>query len=117
MYTYIYTSRPELVRKFLKMSEKPNFIEKVSKFTGSLARHIANGMAGVPDDILAHRLEMCRTCPLLVENQCSLCGCFVEIKTKWASEECPHTPKKWTAYKTGDEVPKPACIPCQAKTK
>ncbi len=31
----------------------------------------------------------CSACPHLVGDQCSLCSCFVSVKTSLASEACP----------------------------
>ncbi|WP_244265265.1 DUF6171 family protein [Leptospira kmetyi] len=39
------------------------------------------------------RLEVCLSCPFLVKRifseQCSVCFCFVRLKTKVKSESCP----------------------------
>lgn len=36
------------------------------------------------------RLNICQTCSHLtkVTRQCSLCGCFVDMKTRYAKAEC-----------------------------
>ncbi|EKR98081.1 DUF6171 family protein [Leptospira mayottensis] len=43
------------------------------------------------------RLEICFACPLLLKGflleRCSVCGCFVRLKTKLKYESCPI--KKW----------------------
>ncbi|WP_347277582.1 DUF6171 family protein [Leptospira weilii] len=39
------------------------------------------------------RLETCLSCPLLLKGflseRCSVCGCFVRLKTKFKGERCP----------------------------
>ncbi|EKR55197.1 DUF6171 family protein (plasmid) [Leptospira interrogans] len=46
---------------------------------------------------LDHRLEICLSCSLLLKGflseRCSVCGCFVRLKTKLKQESCPI--KKW----------------------
>ncbi|WP_232424453.1 DUF6171 family protein [Leptospira alstonii] len=44
-------------------------------------------------DFSKKRLETCLSCPLILKGflseQCSVCGCFVRLKTKLKSESCP----------------------------
>ena len=37
----------------------------------------------------AARLEKCRTCGLLHEGTCALCGCYVELRLARAGKGCP----------------------------
>jgi hypothetical protein len=41
------------------------------------------------------RLLVCHECPHAQENRCSLCGCYLSIKTTLAASECPAG--KWVA--------------------
>lgn len=45
-------------------------------------------------EIAEKRMGICNECPrLLRTNQCSLCGCFMHLKTKLSKAECPEG--KW----------------------
>lgn len=38
----------------------------------------------------AERMDICKTCPELgALNRCSQCGCFMNIKTRIYSSQCP----------------------------
>lgn len=41
------------------------------------------------------RRQICRECPNRKRNLCSLCGCFIHLKTKLRSEACPDAPPRW----------------------
>lgn len=41
------------------------------------------------------RLLVCQGCPHAQENRCTLCGCYLSIKTTLAASECPAG--KWMA--------------------
>lgn len=43
------------------------------------------------DEQAQSRLSVCLECPLLVQkiNQCSKCGCFMNLKTKMSDAKCP----------------------------
>lgn len=48
----------------------------------------------------SNRLEACRKCDYLGEflgkEQCKICSCFIEPKTKMRSQSCPHPEgNKW----------------------
>ena len=64
---------------------------KAQSFLNSLVGHMANGFQSVDDAIKEQRLSICRECEHFSEknSKCHLCGCFLKIKTSWASEECP----------------------------
>lgn len=43
----------------------------------------------VPPDVQDARLAICALCEHNRDGTCALCGCPVEAKTAWASEESP----------------------------
>ena len=43
------------------------------------------------------RLDICNDCDKNSNGRCSECGCFVDVKTSWASEACPLG--HWLEYK------------------
>lgn len=93
------------------MNEQILFNKKVSNFVNSTINHARNGFALVDQESKDKRLEICRSCDKYTESpmgpQCKECGCLLNIKTGWASEECPL--KKWLAEKS---APKSDCGSC-----
>lgn len=45
----------------------------------------------VSDEIQKERFDICLACPKLYKptRTCKLCGCFMQIKTYMANQECP----------------------------
>lgn len=45
----------------------------------------------VTDDVANLRLEICNSCPHLIQltKQCKKCGCFMAVKTKIEASTCP----------------------------
>ena len=43
------------------------------------------------------RWAICKACPHFwkITRQCSLCKCFMVIKTKMPSAKCPDKPRRW----------------------
>lgn len=66
-------------------------------FLNSVQNYLKNGMKNVPDQIKQSRLIVCKSCEFFNESlyQCKQCGCFLKIKTSWATEKCPID--KWGA--------------------
>lgn len=81
-------------------SQPPSFIEKTKNFTKSIINHISSGMIKVSDSVKQERMNICKSCPFFNSENitCNKCGCFLEIKTGWASEKCPED--KWLEVKT-----------------
>lgn len=52
----------------------------------------------VPESISEERLNICKTCEHLYQrtNQCRLCACFMNAKTKLAAAKCPIN--KWEKH-------------------
>ena len=41
-------------------------------------------------EVLDMRWDLCQGCEFLTEaNRCTKCGCFIEVKARWAKEACP----------------------------
>lgn len=80
--------------------EPPSLIQKAQNFATSVVNHISNGMVKVSDPIKEERMAICRACPFFNSSNttCNKCGCFLEVKTGWASEKCPEG--KWDEVKT-----------------
>lgn len=80
--------------------KSPSFFKKAQNFTTSVVNYVSSGMVNVSDPIKQERMAICRACPFFNSSNttCNKCGCFLEIKTGWASEKCPEG--KWDEVKT-----------------
>lgn len=68
----------------------------VWQFAKELTEHAQDGMKNVDPVTYKSRIELCNGCPNLTEHStCSLCGCFMPVKAKWATSRCPDDPPKW----------------------
>ncbi len=65
-------------------------IDKITRFVYSLKKRIKSDFTDVDETTYQKRLAVCELCPNKTENwQCSLCGCFLAIKARWSTEDCP----------------------------
>lgn len=70
-------------------------IERVKKFTDSLARHIADDSSAALLDDVVFRKSKCDSCYFNIKDECGLCGCPLSKnmlnngKISWRSESCP----------------------------
>lgn len=78
----------------------PTLTQKIVNVTKAVVKHVANGMVNVSDNIKEERMSICKSCPFFnsANTTCNQCGCYLEEKTKWASEKCPLD--KWSDIKT-----------------
>jgi flavoprotein len=59
------------------------------------------GVDRAPSELIKKRLAICKVCPKASRkradgislNKCTVCGCYLELKTKVKSETCPL--EKW----------------------
>jgi len=69
----------------------PSVTKMVGNLTRAVVKHVSGGMKKV--DLLTYqdRLNMCNECDLRVRTRCThdSCGCFINQKAWWSSEECP----------------------------
>jgi hypothetical protein len=90
-------SNEEVIKQKLENNNVrlPPTFKLAQNFTKALVKHAADGFAKVTLEQLKARLEVCNSCGLRIKNRCSHpdCGCFLDKKAWWASEDCPD--KKW----------------------
>lgn len=86
----------EVKKKEKKLPSLPKRVQNLSK---AVYNHITTGSCKVDDKVYLQRMRKCLTCEHLVKEKkaCSICGCFVHTKTKWAEQECPDDPPRWKA--------------------
>ena len=77
--------------------EMPSMFQQAKNFAKATARHVANMGRNTPNMVRESRLEICNKCDKNNNGRCSECGCFVDVKTSWASEACPLG--HWLEYK------------------
>jgi hypothetical protein len=66
--------------------------KNLTKVTGKiLSQVLAGDKVMAPEEIQRARIQTCHSCDKYDRNQkrCYECGCFVEIKSKFALEGCP----------------------------
>lgn len=57
-----------------------------------------------PPGVIASRMATCQRCPFHVDEQCSKCACFINVKTMLSSEKCPDQPSRWNRLTTKQET-------------
>ena len=84
-----------------KEVEKPGFVKKAFNFAKATSEYVRNGMQNVNAEMYKARLDICKTCPIFDEKKgtCTKCGCYIEVKAKWATSTCPDDPPRWPAVK------------------
>ena len=66
--------------------------ERYKEKNGITPLDILNPMTRkISDEISSQRLEICKTCPILIEltMQCKKCGCFMNARAKYEAAKCP----------------------------
>lgn len=83
----------------------PSVFQMAGNLMQSIATHITTGAHNVPDVVYYQRMEICEGCEFYDEEtvRCKDCGCYLNIKARWASMECPQ--KKWAQYTHHQESP------------
>lgn len=91
-------------------------MNKIKKFTTSVIEFAKSGFKYAPDFIKTIRLDLCSKCEKLSDDKktCSECGCYLDIKTGWATESCPLG--KWDALPVLQQEKKP-CGGCNKQNK
>jgi hypothetical protein len=76
----------------------PGLARKALNFLRAKTSHVLAGSVEVPDEVWEERVNTCMLCPNRALDACSLCGCPVNAKAKWAEQACPDTPPRWQAW-------------------
>lgn len=53
--------------------------------------HLLSSNNYTTEEVSTNRFNICKTCEFLTKttNQCTKCGCFMELKTKLEAATCP----------------------------
>lgn len=73
----------------------PGIAQLAKNFGVAVANHAMDGFKKVTYDEYNSRIIICNNCERFENGRCKhpKCGCFVAIKARWVSENCPE--KKW----------------------
>ena len=75
-------------------TNKPSFMLKSYNYFKAVSKRVLGGFENVEPQVYYDRVYICSRCPELLENkECNVCGCPVETKAAWQTENCPK--EKW----------------------
>ena len=79
--------------------DKPDLIIKAYNLLKASYKRAKGGFQDVDTSTYYDRIHTCSRCPELdlIELECTVCGCPIEIKAKWKTESCPKN--KWYEIK------------------
>lgn len=88
----------------------PSLLARAVNLAGAVASHVAAGLPTVDDATHARRLAACLGCEKRYGQDaapgCTICGCNLKAKARWAEQKCPHPGgDRWAA------PPRPAPLP------
>lgn len=73
--------------------ELPSVMEMAKNLTRDGTKIIKNALSGnntlVDDDTRIQRWAICQECPLLQNDRCMQCGCFMKVKVAFQTSVCP----------------------------
>jgi hypothetical protein len=80
----------------------PSLARRAVNLGRAVVRHVADRGQKVSDDLYEARLSACRACSLCDTKRLvclhKSCGCFLTVKARWQSEDCPL--QKWTPIRS-----------------
>lgn len=81
---------------FIDPNQYPDFWEQMksfAEFTGKQVKQVSNnpGSLFVETEIQQKRIDICNTCAFFdkSQNRCRKCGCYMNVKVKFKSVQCP----------------------------
>lgn len=85
---------------------EPGFVSKAKNFAKAVVEDVKAGSRRVSQDVYTDRMTLCRACGLYNRQKGTCghpdCGCVMQRKAKWASQECPIG--KWGKQITEEET-------------
>ncbi len=67
----------------------PGLLRMAVSATKAMMRFIGSGLRATPADIQQQRMATCQACEHHTGLRCRICGCFTNVKTRMAHEQCP----------------------------
>ena len=89
--------------------ENKTIVQKSVSLARSAVRYGMNGFRNVSTEAREKRLDICKKCEFYdnENTSCKECGCYLMVKTSWASESCPLD--KWGQEPVLTNKPKKGC--------
>ena len=77
------------------MTKKANGMLKTYNYLKAVSKRVLGGFENVDESTYYDRVHTCSRCEWLdhKDKECNKCGCPVETKAAWKTENCPI--KKW----------------------
>ncbi len=74
-----------------KEKKLPSKMQMAGNLAKAVVKHVGDGLKKVDLQQYQDRLNICNDCELRMKNRCTheSCGCLLDKKAWWASEECP----------------------------
>ena len=94
--------------------KEPSIVQKAKNVTKAAAKYAGSGFKNVSEERQKERMEICKKCEFYQADgnpTCAKCGCFLKVKTAWASESCPIG--KWMS--NFNKSTAPSCGSCGKK--
>lgn len=83
--------------KCVDEAELPSAFEMAKNLLKDGSKIISNAVKGnttlVSQEVRDTRWSTCQSCPLLVNDRCTSCGCFMKVKVAFQTSVCPEG--KW----------------------
>ena len=69
----------------------PSVPQMAKNFAVAAIKHAASGMKKRNDEEVKRLITICNGCDFYFKNtkRCSKCGCFMNVKARWATANCP----------------------------
>jgi tetratricopeptide (TPR) repeat protein len=67
----------------------PGLLRMAVSATKAMMKFIGTGLKAAPADIQRKRMATCQSCEHHTGLRCRICGCFTNVKTRMAHEQCP----------------------------
>lgn len=71
----------------------PGMLDMAKNLMKDGTKIVSNALSGnktlVDDTTREHRWSICQSCPKLLDNRCTECGCFMKVKVAFVSSKCP----------------------------
>lgn len=67
----------------------PGLLRMAVSATRSMMKFIGSGLKTTPADLQQKRMAVCQSCEHHTGLRCRVCGCFTNVKTRMAHEQCP----------------------------
>jgi len=89
-YSKYYLKKMDAIHRAQQNPALPGVFGMTKNLIGSVAQHLRAGWVKCDAEQSAARYEVCQLCEKMRDDgRCSLCGCFMELKSTWKEQKCP----------------------------